>query len=65
MRARVDSLEAILEPALLDPDCWLADGSTLPDALAKLLDNAGVPSGAVTMELPLPFSDAFKIMTAH
>jgi len=64
-RARVDSLEAILEPALLDPDCWLADGATLSDALAKLLDNAGVPAGAVTMELPLPFSDAFKIMTAH
>ena len=26
---------------------------------------SGVPAGAVTMELPLPFSDAFKIMTAH
>ena len=64
-RARVDSVEAILEPALLDPDCWLPDGATLPDALAKLLDNAGVPAGAVTMAPPLPFSDAFKIMTAH
>ena len=64
-RARIDSLEAILEPALLDPDCWLPDGATLPDALAKLLDNAGVPLGAVTLEPALPFSDAFKIMTAH
>jgi len=64
-RARVDSFEAILDTTLLDPDCWLPEGATLLDALAKLLHNAGVPASAITMALPLPFMDAFKVMTAY
>jgi hypothetical protein len=64
-RARLDSLEAILDTSHLDPDCWLGAEATLFDALERLLENAGVPAGAVTLVQPLPFSEPFKVMTAH
>jgi len=47
-RPRLNEINAIVDPALHNPDLWLASGTTAGALIQKVLEMAGIPSGAIS-----------------
>ncbi len=47
-RPRINEINAIVDPALHNPDLWLAGGTTAGALIQQILETAGIPSGAIS-----------------
>jgi hypothetical protein len=63
-RVRLDTLSAVMDSSLLDQSCILPDYATLDACFIRLLTNAGIPIGGITINLPMPTSSPFELGTA-
>lgn len=47
-RPRINEINAIVDPALHNPDLWLSGGTSAGALIQQILETAGIPSGAIS-----------------